>query len=150
MNTIELFLAHAIQLEREAARRYEELAETMSSAGNRPLHEFFASMAFFSRKHLGDAMARGGFRDVPKLAPNAYQWPEGTAPETAAWVGVDAQMGGREALELALEGERRGFAYYAALAASSPDVEVRLLASQFADEEAEHVRELERRIIAFA
>jgi len=150
MNAIELFLAHAIQLEREAARRYEELAETMGSAGNRALHDFFARMAFFSRKHLGEAMARGGFRDVPELAPGDYQWPDGTAPETAGWAGVDAQMGAREALELALEGERRGYAYYAALAATAPDVEVRMMACQFADEEAEHVRELERRIIAYA
>lgn len=146
MDKVEHFLAHAIQLEREAARRYEELAESMATDGNRELKSFFARMAGFSRKHLGDAMVRGGFREVPRLGADEYQWPDGTAPETAGWEGVDAMMSAREALALALESERRGHAYYAAIAATSADPEVRRLAHDFAQEEAEHVRELERRI----
>jgi rubrerythrin len=146
MKSVEFFLAHAIQLEREAARRYEELAESMATGGNRELKTFFGRMAGYSRKHLGEAMERGGFRDLPRLRPDEYQWPDGTAPETAAWEGVDALMGALEALELALAGERCGYAYYATIAATSLDPEVRVLASQFSEEEAEHVRELERRI----
>jgi rubrerythrin len=144
MNKVELFLAHAIGLEREAARRYEELSEAMATAGNRELQGFFGRMAGFSRKHLAEAVARGGFRELPRLQPHEYQWPEGTAPETADWEGVDALMDARAALTLALTGERRGHAYYAAIAALSDDPEVRGLARQFAEEEAEHVRELER------
>ena len=150
MNNVELFLAHAVQLEREAARRYEELSEAMATAGNRELKEFFGQMAFFSRKHLAEATARGGFRDLPPLAADEYDWPDGTSPETADWVGVDPLMSAREALELALEGERRGHAYYAAVAATSPDPEVRGIAGQFADEEADHVRELEKWITSCA
>ncbi len=148
MMNVELFLAHAIQLEREAARRYEELAEAMSTEGNRELRSFFARMAGFSRKHLGDAMARGGFRELPRLKAEEYRWPEGTAPETAGWEGVDALMDPREALRLALESERRGHAYYATIAATSPDPEVRALAAEFTAEEAAHVKELERRLSA--
>ena len=37
MNDVETFLAHAVQLEREAARRYEELAAAMATEGNREL-----------------------------------------------------------------------------------------------------------------
>lgn len=148
MNTVEFFLAHAVQLERDAARRYEELAAAMGTEGNRELGVFFTRMAHYSRLHLADAMARGGFRTLTPLAPHEYEWPEGTSPETAGWAGVDAQMGARDALELALEGERRGHAYYAGIAASSPDAELRGIASQFADEEAEHVRELEKLLAA--
>lgn len=148
MNTVETFLAHAIALEREAARRYEELAAAMATEGNRELSLFFTRMAHYSRKHLAEAMSRGGFRKLPPLAPNEYEWPEGTAPETAAWAGVDAQMGGREALQLALDGERRGHAYYLAIAASSRDPELRAIAGEFAAEEAEHVCQLESLLAA--
>ena len=80
MNDVERFLVHAIALEREAARRYEELAAAMSTDGRRDLREFFAGMAHFSRLHLRDAQARGGFRDLPSLAPHEFEWPDGVAP----------------------------------------------------------------------
>jgi rubrerythrin len=150
MNKVERFLAHAIQLEREAARRYEELAASMVTDGNRELQDFFGRMAYFSRRHLAEAQARGGFRDVPSLAPDEYDWPDGTAPETAGWEGVDALMSASEALELALVSERRGHAYYATIAATTQDPEVRDLARQFAQEEAEHVKELEKRVAGCA
>jgi rubrerythrin len=148
LNIVELFLAHAVQLEREAARRYEDLAASMSTDGNRELKGFFERMAGFSRKHLTEASARAGFRQMPDLRPDEYEWPDGTAPETAGWTGVDALMSADEALQLALESERRGLAYYAAIAATSQDPDVRSLAAQFAEEEAAHVRELEKWISA--
>lgn len=144
MTDIELFLAHAVQLEREAARRYEELTEMMRTDGNAELRAFFSRMAGFSRLHLAQAMSRAGFRELPDLAPEDYSWPDGLSPETADWAGVDALMDGPSALVVALDSERRGLAYYAAIAAIAPDPEVRRLATEFAAEEAEHVAELER------
>jgi hypothetical protein len=41
-------------------------------------------------------------------------------------------MSPRAALELALDGERRGHAYYAAMAATTTDAELRAIASEFA------------------
>ncbi|EHR69871.1 hypothetical protein BurJ1DRAFT_0998 [Burkholderiales bacterium JOSHI_001] len=146
MNDVERFLAHAVQLERDAARRYEELSAAMATEGNRELKTFFARMAHYSRLHLAQASARSGFRDLPPLKPGEFEWPEGTSPETADWVGVDAQMDGLDALHLALEGERRGHAYYATMAATTTDAELRAIATEFADEEAEHVAELEKLI----
>jgi rubrerythrin len=143
MNDIEKFLAHAIQLEREAARRYEELASAMNTDGNRELQAFFARMAHYSRLHLAQASARGGFRELPVLSPGEFEWPDGISPETAGWAGVDALMGPRAALELALDGERSGHAYYAAVAAMTGDSELRAIAAEFAAEEADHVRQLE-------
>ena len=55
-------------------------------------------------------------------------------------------MDGLDALRLALEGERRGHAYYATMAATTTDAELRAIATEFADEEAEHVAELEKLI----
>lgn len=146
MDSVEKFLAHAIRLEREAARRYEELSAAMGTEGNRELAGFFGRMAHFSRLHLAQATERGGFRDVPTLAADEYDWPDGIPPETADWAGVDAMMDARGALTLALEGERRGHAYYATVAATTTDPELKVLAAEFAAEEAEHVAELEVRL----
>ena len=150
MNDVERFLAHAVQLEREAARRYEELSAAMQTEGNGELKTFFARMAHYSRLHLAQASARAGFRDLPPLRPDEFEWPEGTSPEMAAWAGVDAQMDGLAALLLALDGERRGHAYYATMAATTTDAELRAIATEFADEESEHVAELQRLIAACA
>ena len=149
MNDVERFLAHAVQLEAEAARRYEDLAAAMTTDGNRELQSFFARMAHYSRlassaRSETKATARCGFRELPALAPHEFEWPDGLSPESADWVGVDAQMSQRAALELALDGERRGHAYYAAIAATTTDIELRGIAQQFADEEAAHVQELEK------
>jgi rubrerythrin len=146
MNNVERFLAHAITLEREAARRYEELSAAMGTAGNPVVKEFFARMAYFSRKHLAEATARAGFRDVPQLGADDYEWPDGVSPEVADWVGVDGFLDTPAALQLALESERRGHAYYAAIATSTDDAELRALATEFAEEEAEHMAELEKLI----
>ena len=148
MNDVERFLAHAIQLERDAARRYEDLTAAMQTDGNAEVRAFFARMAYYSRKHLAEAQARGGFREIPVLAAEDYDWPEGTSPETAEWAGVDGQMDTADALQLALASERRGHAYYAAIAATTPDQELRAIATEFADEESQHVIELERLIQA--
>jgi len=144
MENIELFLQHAIQLERDAARRFEDLSHSMQTAGNRELEQLFRRLGELSRLHLKMATDRGGFRDLPELALEDFEWPEGVTPEAAGWHGVDDLLDARGALELALAGERSGCAYYEAVAARSSDPEVKRTARSFADEEAQHVRELER------
>ncbi len=146
MNDVEKFLAHAIALERAAARRFEELSEAMDTDGNAELKAFFTRMAGYSRKHLAEAVARGGFREVPVLAADEFEWPDGVSPEVADWAGVDVFMDARGALELALTSEQRGYAWYAAIAATTQDAEVRTLANEFAAEEAEHVELLQKLI----
>lgn len=148
MNDVEKFLVHAIALERDAARRYEDLAAAMRTDGNTELSEFFALMARYSRMHLAEAQARGGFRELPVFSDDDWEWPDGLPPETAEWAGVDAMMDARSALEVALAGERRGHAYYAAISAATLDPELRRIAGDFADEEAQHVAQLEKLLAA--
>jgi rubrerythrin len=143
MDDIYLFLAHAVQLEAEAARRFEELAEQMHSAGNAEVQQFFQLMAEYSRRHLAQAKARSGFRPLPDLRANEFQWPDGISPETASWNGVDSLMGVEDALQLALESERSGHAFYATIAAHTSNPRVKLAADEFTVEEAEHVAQLE-------
>lgn len=150
MNDVERFLAHAIALEREAARRYEELSAAMQTDGNAELKGFFSRMAHYSRLHLAQAQSRSRFRELPELGPGDFEWPDGIAPETADWAGVDALMDPLDALQLALASERRGHAYYAAVAALTRDAEVASFAREFAEEEAGHVEQLEKLIAARA
>ncbi len=144
MEDIRQFLAHAVELEREAARRYEELAESMRAESNAEVEKFFRRMATFSRKHLALAMERGGFRHLPVLSAEDYVWPDGISPEQFDWIGVDGLMDVSYALNLALDGERRGRAFYADVATTTGDPEVKAMAEEFADEEAVHVAELEK------
>ena len=144
MNDIELFLAHAVQLERDAARRFEDLTHAMQTVGNREVEALFRRLGTLSRRHLKQAMKRAGFREIPRLSAEEFQWPEGVTPEAAGWRGVDDAIDAVGALEVALAGERSGRDYYAAIAERSPDPEVRRAAREFAAEEAAHVQELER------
>ena len=143
-DSVEEFLAHAIRLEEEAAQRFGQLADAMHSAGNREVGRLFRQLAEYSRMHLADARARSDFRDVPALAPDAFEWPDIESPETAAIWAADPQLGREQALEVALAAERAGHAFYASVLEASSDPELRRFAREFADEEAEHVAELER------
>ncbi|HMC12768.1 MAG TPA: ferritin family protein [Gallionellaceae bacterium] len=150
MEDVNLFLAHAVELEREAARRFEELAESMRADSNLEVEKFFRQMAIFSRKHLALAMERGGFHSLPALATQEYVWPDGVSPEQFDWIGVDSMMDVGNALHIAIDGERRGFAFYAGVAVNTHDPEVKVMAKEFADEEAEHVALLEKWIARYA
>jgi hypothetical protein len=143
MDDVNVFLAHAIQLERDAARRFEDLMHSMRTIESREVESLFRRLGSFSRMHLQEAMNRGGFRTLPALSPSDFQWPEGVTPEAAGWRGVDAALDELGALELALEGERSGYAYYEAVARETTDPEVAMMAAKFAEEEAGHVAELE-------
>lgn len=148
MDDIHFFLAHAIALEQDSARRYEELAEGMRTLGSAEVAAFFGQMAHYSRLHLADAMARGGFHHPPTLQASDYRWPDGCSPEAAAWAGVDAFMDVPGALALALDGETRSCQYYQWVADDTRNPRVRDMAQAFAEEEAEHVRLLLARLAA--
>jgi rubrerythrin len=150
MDDVNVFLAHAIQLEFDAVRRYEDLRASMQTIGNKEAQAFFGKMAEFSRLHLKDALRRGGFHEIPKLADDQWQWPEGVSPEQAAWAGVDGFVDAATAYRLALDGEERSQLFYAAIVANTTDYEVRRMAKAFAEEESEHVAELERIIARLA
>ena len=144
MNSVQTFLAHAIRLESAAAQRSDELADAMQTWGNREVEAFFRKMAEYSRLHLQEAMARAGFRQVAELPADGYEWPDGVDPESPDWWGVDGMMGIEQAIENALEGEKRGLAYYEGVAAGTSNMKLKALAEEFAAEEREHVAELER------
>jgi len=144
MNSIHTFLAHAVRLESAAAQRSDELADAMQTWGNKEVEAFFRRMAEYSRLHLKDAMARAGFRRFSDLPEGGYDWPDGVPPESSDWWAVDGLMGIEHAIEMALEGEKRGLAYYEQIAQNTSNPKLRAMAEEFAAEERDHVAQLER------
>ena len=150
METVEEFLAHAIQLEREAADRFNQLADAMESAGNKEVGKLFRQLAHYSQMHLADANNRSGFRDIPEIEPGGFEWPDAESPESAAIWAADPMIGPDEALETALAAEMAGLNYYSDVLARTADPEIIAFAKEFVEEESGHVAELKRWIAARA
>jgi rubrerythrin len=144
MQTIEEFLAYAVKLEEEAALRFGQLADTMLSCGNVEVSKLFRRLADYSRMHFADARARSGFRDIPVLHPSDFVWPDVESPETAEIWAADPFIGRAQALEVALAAETASHHYYQHVLYTTDDPAVRTMAKEFADEEAQHVAELQK------
>ncbi|MGJ0506120.1 MAG: ferritin-like domain-containing protein [Methylocystis sp.] len=147
---VEDFLAHAIQLEAEAAMRFGQLADAMATNGNPEASKLFRRLSDYSRLHLSDARARAGFRDLPELRPEEFVWPDLESPESAAIWGADPFIGREEALNIALQAEMAGLDYYQQIFETTDDPETKILAKEFVEEERDHVSELRKWIAAHA
>jgi rubrerythrin len=148
MESVEEFLAYAINLESEAALRFGQLADSMDACGNHEVSKLFRRLSDYSRLHLADAQARSGFRDIPAMKPADFIWPGLESPETAAIWGADPFVGRDEALEIALDAETASQEYYQSVLDATSDPEIMVLAKEFAEEESEHVAELQKWIVA--
>ncbi len=145
MSELRQFLSHAVALETDAAERYDELHRAMDVHHNAEIAELFAQMAHYSRLHRAEARERaeraGG---VLAIDPWAFEWGGGESPESAATEAVHYRMSAHDALAVALAAERSAHAFYAGVASTTSDAEVRALAEEFAEEEGGHAREIER------
>ena len=106
--------------------------------------ELFKRLAHFSRLHLSDATARSGFREIPDLGPQEFEWPDIESPETAAIWAADPFIGCEQALQVALEAETAGLNFYRDILEKTADPEIKRFAKEFVAEESQHVAELER------
>lgn len=149
MKDVAEFLAHAIKLEQDAAARFGDLAESMKGYGNGEIAEFFGKMAHFSRMHLAEARKRSGFQDIPVIPEGKYKWRNDESPENASMEGSHYLMTLDYAFRLALESEQSGWAFYDDVARTTNDPEIRVMAQEFAEEEAEHVAELKKWIVKY-
>lgn len=144
METVEEFLAHAIQLEQEAALRFAQLADAMHTQGNKEVGRLFRQLADYSLLHLSDARERAGYRQLPEMTEAEFSWPDIESPEAAAIWAADPLLGREQALQVALEAEQAGLDYYAEVMNTTTDPEIRAFAKEFSEEEAQHVAELQR------
>lgn len=140
--TLPVFLAHAVALEQEAADRYLELADMMEAHHNGAVSTVFRDMNRFSEMHRDEIRARIGAIELPQLKSWEFRWH--SPPEMGGEEGFDYLIEAYHALQYARENEVRGMEYYRSVAEGAPDPEVRRLATDFANEEAEHVSALDK------
>jgi rubrerythrin len=141
--TVAIFLAHAMAMEQEAADRYDELADTMEVHNNLDVADLFRQMAKYSRLHGASVAQRASPFELPRLKSWQYRWNTPEPPEVGEVECGHYMMTPYHALVFALENEKRGYQFYASQAESSEDDAVRTMAAEMAEEEAEHVTELE-------
>ena len=136
--TVEEFMAYAWAMEVEAADRYAELAEQMSTHHNREVAELFAKLARIEGKHRDQIAAQMGWTRAPDAAVFRWETPEG--PETTDYGELHYLMQPWHALKLAEHNERRAVEFFERFAAAKVPADVRAAALEMAGEEREHVR----------
>ena len=144
IKSLDEFLNFALQVEDDAAVHYARLAAAMKAQGNDEVGELFTRLEGYSRMHYQEAKRRMVSRVVPLNVPARTLWPDNVTPErTAIWAG-DARLSRLDALKVALQGERRGYEFYYAVANTHPDPAVCAVAKEFVKEESEHVEALKQ------
>jgi rubrerythrin/ferredoxin len=145
--TLDEFLGYAVKVEQDAAIHFDEIAAAMELCANAEVAKLFRQLAGFSRLHLAEAKARAAAIDANAAIPPEYVWPDHATPErTSLWAG-DPSLSRVDALRAALQGERRGYEFYAAVAATTKVPDIAAMAREFVKEEAEHVKVLEAWIV---
>lgn len=135
--TLEEFMAQALVMEREAAQRYNDLADAMETHNNRDVAQMFRTMAGYEAKHAQAIMEEMNWVEVPGMPTGA--WPAMEPPESVPNDEVHYLMHPWHALKLALAAEERAEAFFAELARLAGSDSVRRAALELRDEEAEHV-----------
>lgn len=138
MSAAELLL-HALVMELEAAQRYKQLADMMEQTGNRKVAKIFAKMSEIESRHAKhiDEQVKG--RNLPMLTPSQYLWPGLEAPENTDSGRLFHLMTPCQAMSLALDNEKRAYAFFENVVGDSTDEQVREMAAEFAVEEEQHV-----------
>ena len=147
VKTLDEFLSFAVKVEEDAAIHFEQLAAAMEAVGNGDVAALFTQLGTYSRLHWQEAKAKAGTHGATLNLPASSAWPDQETPErTALWAG-DRSLARLDALRAALQGERRGFEFYYAVASTTKDPEIRGVAKEFVREETEHVETLKKWIL---
>jgi rubrerythrin len=142
VGSLEELLSLACTLEKEAARRYLELAARMQLRGEVRLCALFNFLASIEEKHAAGVALRAeqimGTTSLPDVP--AHEVPENFDAEA----GESSLLTPYHALAIAVRNETRAFNFYSYLAASAPDDSARKIAEGLAKEELAHADLLRR------
>jgi len=141
---LDTFLTYSVALEEEAAERHDELADMMEVHNNPEVAETFRKLAHYSRLHASEIRDHSKGRNLPVIAPWDFGWEGMEGPETGDIDDVNYLMTTAHALKIAMGNEQRAHDFYFEISRKSPDQAVRALASEFAEEEKEHLELLEK------
>lgn len=142
VSSAEQLIAIAHAMEREAARRYRELAARMRIQNEDSLAKLFIFLAEIEDKHAVEVEARGeGITGHPPgSASMPWDVPENFDEEEAR----SARLSPYRALAIAVRNEERAFVFYTYVAASAATPTLARLAEQFAVDELSHAGLLRR------
>jgi rubrerythrin len=139
IKTVEEFLAHAAVLEQESVERYDELADSMEVHNNPEVAQLFRKLAHFGEKHAHEVEKLAEGMELPQIPPWEFKWSTPESPESASSEDASYLMDKQQALAIALLNEQQGRDFYARVADTSPNPEVRAMAAEFSREEDEHI-----------
>jgi len=137
--SIEEFMAQALQMELDAAQRYNDFADMMETHNNAEVGQWFRKMALIEGKHATQIMAEMGWQQAPVLPASAPVFEGFETPETAPIDEVHYLMQPWHVLQLALANEERAERFFARLASVATVDSVRKAALELQQEEHEHV-----------
>ncbi|MCC7461446.1 MAG: ferritin family protein [Gammaproteobacteria bacterium] len=130
--------AIAWQMETDAIERYEMLAGQMETHNNLELAQVFKDLARAEGIHAAEIERMAGGPQIRQHALQVARWP-GESPEAAELADAHYLMTRADALRMALASEERALAFFENVVETSSDPQLRKLAEQFAEEEADHV-----------
>jgi rubrerythrin len=128
----------AYQIEAEAVERYGLLADQMETHNNPELVKVFRDLARAEGIHAGEIRRLAGDIDVVAHARGVGHW-KGDSPEQADLSEAHYLMTPWHALQMALAGEKRALEFFKHVVETAQDAEIKQMASEFVEEEAEHV-----------
>jgi rubrerythrin len=137
-SVVDLF-AVAYQIEADAVDRYVVLATQMEVHNNPDLVKTFRDLAVAEAIHRDEILRMAGDIDVVAHARTVAKWTRGESPEQADLGEAHYLMTPWHALQLALDGEKRALAFFTSIAETATDPEIKKMAEEFVEEEAEHV-----------
>ena len=139
----DLFAA-AYQIEADAVTRYELLADQMETHNNLELVAAFRDLARAEGVHRDEIKRLAGDIDVVAHARKLALWNRGESPEEADLASAHYLMTPWHALQLALAAEQRALAFFTSVLDKATDENIKAMAEEFVEEEAEHVNLVHR------
>ena len=136
--------AVAYQIEADAVERYNVLADQMETHNNPELVAVFRDLARAEAIHRDEILRLAGDIDVVAHARRMAKWKRGESPEESDLGSAHYLMTPWHALQLALPGEERAQAFFAAIVESTTDPDIKRMATEFMEEETEHVNLVHR------
>lgn len=137
--TLDEFMAQALQMELDAAQRYDDFADMMQTHNNPEVEQWFRKMAQVEAQHAARIMGQMGWSQPPALKPDAELFKGFQASEMASIDDMHYLMKPWHVLQLALVNEERAERFFAHLASVATLAPVRQAALGLQQEEAEHV-----------
>lgn len=132
-------LAVAYQIEIDAVERYNVLADQIETHNNPELVRIFHDLARAEAIHGEEIRRLAGDFDVVGHARQIAKFGRMESPEEAELDAAHYLMTPWHALQLSLAGEKRALAYFSFIVETATDPEVKALAEELVEEEAEHV-----------